>query len=90
MNVPSSYKDTPMENLYELASIYLSGVRALDMYYTQSGKKDYTDINELMRLANEVIAEILRRLPSLITPVQNLQGDIAQTLFHLDPQLVKS
>ncbi len=90
MITPSTYKDIPIENLFEFASIYLSGVRALDMLYTQSGKKDYTDMNELMRLANEVIAEIVRRLPSLITPVQNLQGGISQTLMQLDPQLLKS
>ena len=84
MNISPNYKDIPLERLYELASTYLSDVRALDMYHTQSGKKDYTDMNELMRLANEVIAEILRRLPSLINPVQNLQGGITETLIQLE------
>ncbi len=77
-------KDIPIEILCQLASTHLSNARTLALYYSQSGKKDYTDINELLRLANEVLDEILIKLPLFMNPIQNLQGDIGQTLLQLE------
>jgi hypothetical protein len=78
------YKDVPLEKLCELASTYLSVARVLEMSYVQSGKQDYTNVNELLCLANEVLDEILKKLPPLMIPMWNLQQGISHTLIQLE------
>jgi hypothetical protein len=83
LTIPN-YKDIPIEKLCELASTHLSCARTLEMLYIQTGKQDYTDVNEFLRLANEVLDEILKKLPPFITPIWNLQEGMSQTLIQLE------
>jgi hypothetical protein len=78
------YKEIPIEKLCELACTHLSAARALELLYVQSGKQDYTDVNELLRLANEVLDKILKKLQPIMIPMRNLQEGISQTLIQLE------